>query len=559
MAIVRELITRFGFNVDSTTKVESSINRLSGMLSGLAAFASLRALAGVADSMQSLEARIGMLPQTIGDVGAAFNEVSKNASDNRQSLEAYGAFYTKVGQAAKNLITDQSDLLKVTNTISQALVVGGATAAEASSAMLQFGQALGSGVLQGEEFRAMSESAPQYLDALAESMGYPREQLKKMASDGKLTSKAVIEATLKMSTMFQEKFRQMPMTIGQATTIISNRFGTMVQNMNRESQVVTNVANFLLSGFDKIEQGAKSFIEFVGGSSNALKTFGIALAALLGPMALGGLISLLGAVFSIGGLVVGALVLLGLAIDDIYTYMEGGDSIFGDWIANIKAGSEGFKMLAVVAMGVLGGIATRLAYVASISALTWAANTAGAVASFAAQSGGSVASMAAVGASYIAMGATALATYASIGVAAMSTGIQMAAAWVIGLGPIAWGIAAIAGIGTAVYLLWNNWDTVMGWMGDKVQWVIDKARALGDAIGFGSAAGPSTPSVAPSTVAQSAATGGNTNVTSNQTVNLTVPAGTPESQQAFLKGAAGVLKTEGADKKMARDMATGGW
>jgi len=517
MATVRELTTKFLFNVDQSgmNKVEGSINRLSGMLSGLAAFASLRALAGVADSMQSLEARIGMLPQTIGNVGDAFNEVSKNASDNRQSIEAYGAFYTKVGNAAKGLIKDQSELLQVTNTISQALVVGGANTMEAQSAMLQFGQALGSGVLQGDEFRSMAEAAPQYLDALAEAMGYPREQLKKMASDGKLTSKAVIEATLKMSSMFQEKFRQMPMTIGQATTIIGNKFSTMIAKLNRESQVVTKVANFLLNGFDRIESGAKSFIEFVGGSSNALKAFGIALAAILGPMALGGLISLLGMVFSVAGVVVGGLVLLGLAIDDIVTYLDGGQSVFGSFVQWLKDGSIGASALEAV--------------------------------------------MVTLSAAFAVWGVTAVTAWGSAAAAALAGGASMALAWILAMGPMALVYVGIAAVSTAVFLLWNNWDKVMGWMGEKVKWVIDKAKALGQFFGIGTGAGPTTPNVAPSAVAQSAAAGGNTNVTSNQTVNLTVPPGTSESQQSFLKTSAGVLKGEGVDKKMARDLATGGW
>lgn len=528
-----------------------------------------------------------MLPQTIGDVETAFNEVAKNASDNRQSIEAYGSFYTKVGNAAKGLIKDQSELLQVTNTISQALVVGGANTMEAQSAMLQFGQALGSGVLQGDEFRSMAEAAPQYLDALAEAMGYPRSELKKLASEGKLSSKAVIEATLKMSTMFQEKFRQMPMTVGAATTIIGNKFKTMIAGLNRESQVVTNVANFLLNGFDKIEGGAKSFIEFVGGSTNAVKAFGIAVIALLSPLALGGFIKLIGMLLSPIGLIIGLVLLLGLAIDDIYNYLNGGESIFGAWIDKIKEGSEAFKMLAVVAMGVLGGIATRLMYTAGISALTWASNAAGAVASFsiiasgyiatsatavatyariaiasvasfAAQSGGSLAGMAAIVASYIALGVTAIATYVSIAAAALSNSIKMASAWLIALGPIGLLIAAIAAIGTAIYALWGNWDKVTGWMGDKVTWLIDKLKSLGQYLPDFSGGNISVNSASISPASMAGA-GGVNNVTSNQVVNLTVPPGTPESQQAFLQNAAGVLKGEGSDKKMARDMATGGW
>lgn len=493
MATVRELVTRFGFQVDQTgvNRVEGSINRLSGMLQGIAAFASLRALAGVADSMQSLEARIGMLPQTIGDVGAAFNEVSKHAIDNRQSLAAYGAFYTKVGNAAKGLITEQKQLLQVTDTISQALVVGGANTMEAQSAMLQFGQALGSGVLQGDEFRSMAEAAPQYLDALANAMDIPRENLKKMASEGKLTSKSVIEATLKMSSMFQEKFRQMPMTIGQATTIIGNKFSTMVGNMNRESQIVTNVANFLLDGFEKIGNGAKSFIEFVGGSSNALKVLGIGLAAIIGPIALGGLIAALGAILSIGGLVVGSLVLIGLAIDDIVNGLNGADSIFGRFLNWLKEGS-------LLASALEGVMITLTGVFAS-----WALSV--------------------------------VSAWATTSAAALAGGIKIAAAWLIALGPIGLVIAGIAAVSAAIMYLFNNWEKVKGFFSNF--------------ISSGTA-----PSINAGTVAGAAASGG-TNVNSTQVVNVTVPPGTPESQQQFLKNAAGAAMSEGQDKRMAREMA----
>jgi len=412
MATVRELVTKISFGLDqgSLNRAESSISKLSGMLSGIAAFASLRALAGVADSMQSLESRIGMLPQTIGSVGDAFNEVSKHASDNRQSLDAYGTLYNRIGNAAKDYVKTQGDLLKVTDTISQALVVGGATAQEASSVMTQFSQALGAGTLQGEEFRAMAEAAPQYMDELAIALKIPRSEMKKLASEGKITSKQVIEATMKMSSIFEDKFRKMPMTIGAATSIIGNKFKTMVQNMNRESHVVTNVANFFLSAFDRIETGFKSFVEFVGGGTNALKVFGIALLALFGTMALGGLLSILGAILSPAGLVVASLVLLGLAIDDIYTYMEGGQSLFGDFLKDLKNGD----VLTVGLTAALVGLTAQFAYVAIAYAAMWA----------------------------------------KMRITAMIEGAKVLAIQLAAMGPTGWAIAAGAGIALgAAYLL----------------------------------------------------------------------------------------------------------
>ena len=180
--------------------------------------------------------------------------------------------------------------------------------------------------------------------------------------------------------------------------------------MNRESMVVTNVANFFLNAFDRIENGFKSFVTFVGGATNALKLFGIVLAALFGPMALGGLLSVLGAILSPAGLVVASLVLLGLAIDDIYSYMEGGQSIFGDFLKDLKSGDT--ITLALTA-GLVAATA-QFGYVAIAYAAMWA----------------------------------------KMRITALLEGARVAGAWLMAMGPVGWAIAAGAGIALgAAYLL----------------------------------------------------------------------------------------------------------
>jgi len=553
--IVRELLTRFSFSTDtaSQSRLEGTIQRIGGLLGGLAAYASLSSLAGVADAMQSLEARIGMLPQTLGDVGAAFNEISKNATANRQSIDAYGAFYTKVGNAAKGLITDQGQLLKVTNTISQALVVGGASTQEAQAAMMQFGQALGSGVLQGDEFRSMAEAAPQYLDALSEAMNIPREQLKKMASEGKLTSKAVIEATLKMSSMFEDKFKKMPLTVGQATTIIGNRFKTMIQGMNRETGFVTKAAQTILAAFDVIEGGVKNLIKFVGGAENALKLLEIALWAVLVPLGLFGLSKAWGvlkwalaAVTSPLALVVGLLMFLGVLIDDVSVYLNGGSSDLADFI-DMLTDTEGTLAGLGTQLMALGLIATAVFSVMRLHLL----KTIG---------------------YYVGLGLAALIAGAKMAIA----GIVAAAPFLLFMAVMALALAAFFGVAYLIKTYWDDikaaattaidsigeaissigsvfkdifYDTPIRWITEMIPRVIEKLKAIGGKVltflGIGDEPAATNgqprgrgvpPSVAPGGIANAGKPG--TTVTSNQTVNLTVPAGTPEAQQKFLKNAA---------------------
>jgi len=412
MAVVRELITRLGFGVDqgSLNRAESSINKLSGMLSGLAAFASLRALAAVGDSMQSLEARIGMLPQTIGDVGVAFDTIAGRASNAKQSIDAYGAFYVKAGNATQDFIKTQEELLNIVDGAAFGLSASGASAVEQSQAFFQLGQAIGSPIVQMEEMNTLIDVAPDLFRELGKQIPGAEGNLKKFIGTGKVTGKMLAEGLTKAAVIFEDKMRKMPMTIGTATTLIGNDFKKMVARLNRESGVITGIAEFMANGFKKIETKFNEFITFVGGGTNALKVFGIALLALFGPMALGGLLSILGAILSPAGLVVASLVLLGLAIDDIYTYMQGGQSLFGDFLNSLKKGN----LLTIGITTALVGLTAQFAYVAIAYAAMWA----------------------------------------KMRITAMIEGAKVLAIQLAAMGPTGWAIAAGAGIALgAAYLL----------------------------------------------------------------------------------------------------------
>ena len=587
--IVRELITRLGYAVNDSQlrRYQTATNNIRNMADGaaesfrnmflaFAGFSAIKSIAKVADEMQSLESRIGMLPQTVTTAGEAFDVVAARATDARQSLDAYGSFYVKLQQAGKDFLKTQEDGLKVTDTISKALIVGGATAQEQSSALLQFGQAIGSGVLQGDELRALAEAAPQFMDGLAKAIGIPRAELKKFASEGKLTSKSVIEAVLAMSSEFDSKFRQMPITIGQATTIIGNRWAVFINRLNRESSAVTNIANFFLDGFDAIEVGLKRMVEFFGGATQTLKFFGIALAAALAPMLIRNAAGAITFFLTPAGLMFAALIALGLALDDFYSWMKGGKSIFGKWFGNFDEAMKkleqysgwitAVKIAVASAVGVMvanwifaAGVATYTAGVAAVAWVTQMARFGVALAANAVAVGTWVATMLASLATLVAGW---VASFISMAIAAAPVILTIAAI-----------VAAVALIIGAIYFLLDNWKLVFsllkniatlnfGGIADDFLAMVEKLKGYWNSFKSFFGMGVSTTvganvnkpnAVSPATVAGAAASANGvptstTNAPMTFTVNQTLPPGSPQETQDAAR--AGVDKALGTIPKM---------
>lgn len=553
--IVRELITRLGFstntaqlnNAEKATerlkdRAEQAAGAFRNIVAAVASFATVKAIIGIADEMQNIRTRVGQLPQTVGDAGAAFDEVAARASAAGVKIDAYASLYTKVGNAAKDYIKTQEDLLGITDTISQALVVGGASAQEASAVMTQFSQALASGVLQGDEFRSMAEAAPQYLDKLAETMKIPREQLKKMASDGKLTAKAVIEATRQMSDYFGEKFKEMPMTVGRAMTVVGNRFSMMLDRMNRESNFVTKIANLILAGFDKIEAGVDKLVTAFGGWNNMLRFVGIAIGVALGAKALA-ILSAFRAASLLAMLpfikIIAIITAVALVLEDLYVWIQGGDSLIGSLIGP-------WEEWAPYVMAVINMVR---------DAVVWFGEAIGAVAAM-------IVGMLTLDGNLFMAGLEGL-------TAMLWSVIQQWWAYLVESFKAAWNavsqffVDAMTALGKMIYdaifapivnAVRDAWNSVKGAISGAWEGAKNFVGAGGPGAGTGPAMG-AVPTVAPAQLAPAAMGAGRPSVQSNTNVTVTVPPGTTAEQAKFLQGAAQQSFGKGANDKLARDLA----
>lgn len=541
MAVVRDLVTRLGFQVDNRgrTRAEGAITRIRdrandaavqvrGMLAAFVGFQGLRGLANVADNVQSLEARMGQMTQTAGTAGEAFDAVAARATAARQDLDAYANLYIRIGNATQGLIKDQDSLLGVIDTISQAMVVGGVASSEQASAMLQLSQAFNKGKLDGDEFRAVMEAMPRaFTEGLAGAMGYTDglASFMEASRNGELTTEMLVKALQEIGPSIKDQFLAMPMTLSQAFTVINNRFSGFVARMNRESGAVTKAANFFLDAFDAIEGALESLVSFLGGPTNALKAFGIVLAAVLAPMVINAFAGALALLVSPIGLVVAGLTLLGLIIEDVYQWVTGGESVIGGFLGTFEDWKAANADLIQSLSELWDSIKAFWGQMANLGASVWDIL----VGLFTADVG------------LISSGFDGVLNALSGLFDAWLANIKAAfsASWEI-LKTIAGSLWDVSPMKAWIDAIKGMIPAIKNYFLDMLSPVTDIFNKAAGFLGFGDSGsdqsantaapvyGPEVPVVAPG--------GNSTNV--NQTINVTVPPGTPEQQQQAIKDGA---------------------
>lgn len=371
---IRELLIRIGVSgIDNSNqkvttldknveKLKSSFDSLGGVISGALGLVSLGAIIHAADEMQTLEFRVKQMHTTVGDSAAAFDEVGKHATDSRVSIEAYVEAFAGIGAATHELITEQSDLLNVTDAVAKGLQLAGANTQQTTSVMSQLTQAVAIGKLQWEDMKVIMQNSDAFAVRLAKSMGMTLNEMVK-ATQGKgggIGADKIIDALRNMHDEVNATFKTMPLTVGQGLTIVTNRFDQFVHKFNRSSGAITFLANTVITAFDKVEAALDFVTDALGGTTNAVKILGAVLGAaglVGGVRLLAGAISLL---FSPIALMIAGMAALYLIGEDVSKWLDGQPSLFGDLVGpvsdyadEIESASVALRDMRDIAVGTL--------------------------------------------------------------------------------------------------------------------------------------------------------------------------------------------------------------
>ncbi|MDH0828075.1 tape measure protein, partial [Acinetobacter johnsonii] len=212
-------------------------------------------LANQADAYKNLTARIQIAVGEHGNIQKAMDDVIAVSLKTNANLEATGGLYARLTKIGQEMKWPQEQALALTEAINKAVAIGGGSAASNEAAITQLNQALGSGVLRGDEFNSIMEQSPRLTQAMADGLGVTTGKLREMAGESKLTSDIVTKAILSQSSAITKEFDKFPTTIGNSVENLKTSWMVYLGELDKTqgiSEKAANAIKYLAENLDQV-------------------------------------------------------------------------------------------------------------------------------------------------------------------------------------------------------------------------------------------------------------------------------------------------------------------
>ncbi|PWG98204.1 phage tail tape measure protein, partial [Acinetobacter baumannii] len=240
----------------SARSYSTAIKSLAGYMAGLV---TINAAINNMDTYTGLQNRLKLVTNNQAELNKATEDTFQIAQKTYSAWDSVLQVYQRFSDNAKTLNLTMDDTARLTETVSKAVAISGASAEAADAALVQFGQALASGTLRGEELNSVMEQTPALAKAIAQGMGITVGQLRSVAAEGKITSQEIVKALKNVQDDVDALFAKTDITIGQSLTLLNNEITKFVGEAGKGSgaaQVLAGSVQTLASNLDLIADGA---------------------------------------------------------------------------------------------------------------------------------------------------------------------------------------------------------------------------------------------------------------------------------------------------------------
>lgn len=237
----------------AANKASKSVSSMATALKVVAAVSAAQVVLGWAKSMSEYVSTIQAANNQLKSITSTVEEFDRVQQAALQVAQETGTVYAEnavtIARLARAMeefggTTDQA--LIVADTLNKAMILTGATGAEATSTLTQFSQALQSGVLAGDELKSLRENAPAVIKAIAEEMKIPISAIKEAGKEGKITADIMTRALIKANADISAQAEQIPLTLDRSFTQVSNAFADFVANNEGVSSLLEGLAVVLV-------------------------------------------------------------------------------------------------------------------------------------------------------------------------------------------------------------------------------------------------------------------------------------------------------------------------
>lgn len=258
------------FNQEVSAGTQQANELTNTIKRAVAAYVSIQSVGkalNISDELVQTTSRLNMMNDGVQTTAELVNMVYAAAQDARGSFNQMADVVARFGNNAKDAFSSSEEVVAFADLIQKQMTIAGASTQEAANAELQLSQALGSGVLRGDELNSIFEQAPNLIQNIADYLDVPIGKIREMAADGELSADVVKAAIFSAADDINSKFNEMPMTWGQIWQSMQNTaliaFQPVLQRLNDLAnseafqtfiqgaiEAMATLANILLNVFD---------------------------------------------------------------------------------------------------------------------------------------------------------------------------------------------------------------------------------------------------------------------------------------------------------------------
>ena len=229
---------------EGASNADNLTNTIKGAVAAYATVQTVGKALDLSDTLTSTAARLSMMNDGLQTINDLQNMIYQSAERARGSYQATADAVSKLGTMAGDAFASSGEIVAFMEQVNKQFTIAGTSASGMDAAMLQLTQAMGSGVLRGEEYNSILEQAPNIIETIANYLDVPKGKLKEMAAEGVITADVIKAAMFAAADETNAKFEAMPKTFGQIATSFRNTALMAFQPVLSKLNAIANNASF---------------------------------------------------------------------------------------------------------------------------------------------------------------------------------------------------------------------------------------------------------------------------------------------------------------------------